>query len=221
MRTQSNDTDPTFERIQIAGLRRLTPCQRFQMANSLTRGVFTLSCRATSGASMTTWMRMQLPCSGCVCYTETTWRIGYPSTLIATPPDQQVISPDWVPVLEPVISAFDALGVPYLVGGSLASSAWGLPRSTQDADLVADLQLQHEDLFVARLQNDYYIDASMIRDAIARHSAFNILHLDTMLKVDVFISSVPRLMTRHFSVPGPRGWMRPTRNEFCSPHRKT
>ncbi len=43
MRTQSTDTDPVIERIQVAGLRRLTPTQRFQMANRLTRSVFTLS----------------------------------------------------------------------------------------------------------------------------------------------------------------------------------
>jgi hypothetical protein len=98
-----------------------------------------------------------------------------------------MIPPDWVPVLEPIISAFNALVVPYQVGGSLASSAWGLPRSTQDADLVAGLQLQHVDPLVARLQDSYYIDASMIRDAIARQSSFSLLHLDTMLKVDVFI----------------------------------
>src|SRR5215212_1418711 len=44
-----------------------------------------------------------------------------------------MIPPDWAPVLEPIISAFNGLVVPYQVGGSLASSAWGLPRSTQNA----------------------------------------------------------------------------------------
>jgi len=43
MRTQSSDTDPAIERLQIAGLRRLSPGQRFQMANRLTRSVFLLS----------------------------------------------------------------------------------------------------------------------------------------------------------------------------------
>jgi hypothetical protein len=98
-----------------------------------------------------------------------------------------VTPPDWVPVLAPILRAFNALGVPYLVGGSLASSAWGLPRSTQDADLVAGLQLQHVDPIVDRLQDSFYMDASMVREAIARQSSFNLLHLDTMLKVDVFI----------------------------------
>lgn len=45
MRTQSSDTDPTIERMQIEGLRRLSPGQRFQIANNLTCNVFTLSWR--------------------------------------------------------------------------------------------------------------------------------------------------------------------------------
>ena len=41
--------------------------------------------------------------------------------------------------LLPVIEAFNRLGVPYYLGGSLASSLYGVARTTLDADLVADL----------------------------------------------------------------------------------
>jgi hypothetical protein len=98
-----------------------------------------------------------------------------------------MIPAEWGRVLRPVIQAFRSLGVPYQIGGSLASSAWGLPRSTQDADLVADLRPEHVASFVAQLLDQYYVDALMIHDAIRQHSSFNLLHLDTMLKVDVFI----------------------------------
>jgi hypothetical protein len=98
-----------------------------------------------------------------------------------------MIPAEWGRVLRPVIQTFGSLGVPYQIGGSLASSAWGLPRSTQDADLIADLQPGHVASFVAQLQDQYYIDDLMIHNAIRRHSSFNLLHLDTMLKVDVFI----------------------------------
>ncbi len=95
--------------------------------------------------------------------------------------------PDWVPALRPLIQAFDALGIAYQIGGSLASSAWGLPRATQDADVVADLRAEHVAPLVARLQDEYYIDDQMIRDAIRHHSSFNVLHQPTLFKVDVFI----------------------------------
>lgn len=89
--------------------------------------------------------------------------------------------------LEPVGRAFDALGVAYRVGGSVASSALGTARSTLDIDLVADLAQEHVAELVRMLEPDYYIDASMIRDAIYRCDSFNIIHLATMMKIDVFV----------------------------------
>ncbi len=86
-----------------------------------------------------------------------------------------------------VTETLERLGVPYLVGGSLASSLHGTPRATQDVDLVADLRLQHVPALVAALEETFYVDHEMIRDAIARRSSFNVIHLETMFKVDVFI----------------------------------
>src|SRR5260370_22291325 len=91
-----------------------------------------------------------------------------------------------VPII-PLVDACEQLGVSYYIGGSVASSAYGLPRTTIDADLVADLRIEHVRPLVQQLQNAYYIDADMIRDAIKHRSEFNIIHFETMLKVDVFI----------------------------------
>lgn len=81
----------------------------------------------------------------------------------------------------------DDLGVPYLVGGSLASSLHGVPRSTQDADLVADLREEHVSPFVAALAKRFYVDEERVRHAVRRRSSFNVLELATILKVDVFV----------------------------------
>jgi hypothetical protein len=89
--------------------------------------------------------------------------------------------------LDPVADAFEALGVAYRVGGSVASSAFGIARTTLDIDLVADLQFAHVAPFVERLQAEYYIDGDMIHDAIRRRTCFNVIHLGTMVKVDVFV----------------------------------
>ncbi len=77
--------------------------------------------------------------------------------------------------------------MPYLVGRSLASSLHGTPRATQDVDLVAALRLQHVSALVAALEETFYVDHEMIRDAIARRSSFNVIHLETMFKIDFFI----------------------------------
>jgi len=89
--------------------------------------------------------------------------------------------------ITPVIEVFDQLGVLYHIGGSVASSIYGILRATIDADLIADLRLEHIRPLVIRLQTNYYIDEDMIRDAIKRRGSFNVIHLDTMLKVDIFI----------------------------------
>ncbi len=89
--------------------------------------------------------------------------------------------------ITPVIEVLEELGVPYHIGGSVASSIYGILRATIDADLITDLHLEHVRPLVIRLQTDYYIDEDMIRDAIRSRSSFNLIHLDTMLKIDVYI----------------------------------
>src|SRR6266704_3285473 len=74
--------------------------------------------------------------------------------------------------ITPVIEVFDQLGVLYHIGGSVASSIYGILRATIDADLIADLRLEHVRPLVTQLQTDYYIDEDMIRDAIRRRSSF-------------------------------------------------
>jgi hypothetical protein len=73
------------------------------------------------------------------------------------------------------------------VGGSLASSLHGIPRSTQDADVVADMKPIHIEPFVKALESEFYVDADMIREAVNKRSSFNVIHLETMFKVDVFL----------------------------------
>ena len=86
-----------------------------------------------------------------------------------------------------VTGVLERLGVPYLIGGSLASTLYGMVRTTQDSDIIAEMQLEHIQPFVSALEADFYIDQEMIAESIQRNSSFNIIHRDTMFKVDVFI----------------------------------
>ena len=69
-----------------------------------------------------------------------------------------------------ITGVLENLGVAYLVGGSLASSLYGQPRSTQDVDVVADLRPEHVAPLVAALSDDFYLDEPAIRDAVERRS---------------------------------------------------
>jgi hypothetical protein len=97
-----------------------------------------------------------------------------------------MICPVWTVALS-VIDVLEALGVPYHVGGSFASSIHGLPRQTRDIDLVADLPLLAVPSFVARLGRDFYLDDEAIRRAIERRTQFNLIHLASGFKVDIFL----------------------------------
>ncbi len=98
-----------------------------------------------------------------------------------------MISGDIIAAVGPVVAAFETLGVSYRIGGSVASSALGVPRSTLDVDLVCDLPFGKVAPFVAALDRDFYADGDMMTDAIRNQSSFNLVHLATMLKVDVFV----------------------------------
>src|SRR5688572_29678919 len=65
-----------------------------------------------------------------------------------------------------VVSVFDALGIEYLIGGSVASSVFGEPRQTMDADLVACVLGRHAQPFVDALSNEFYADLGAILSAI-------------------------------------------------------
>jgi len=90
-------------------------------------------------------------------------------------------------VLKPFIKVLNKLSISYYIGGSIASSVFGLPRSTMDIDIVADIQSFHISDLRQNLESEFYIDEDMIKEAIDRFSSFNIIHLETAMKIDVFI----------------------------------
>ena len=98
-----------------------------------------------------------------------------------------MIQPDLLAAVSPVVDALEQLEVAYSVVGSLASSAHGIARASIDADLVADLQARHVDAFVRLLEEGYYVEREAARSAVERRSLFNLVHLATMLKVDIYL----------------------------------
>ena len=95
---------------------------------------------------------------------------------------------DLIAALRPVTEALEALGVRGYLGGSIASSAHGIARASLDADLIAELELEHVDPFASHLESSYYVPIDHMRAAVAERRSFNLIHLATMFKVDVFVS---------------------------------
>jgi hypothetical protein len=85
------------------------------------------------------------------------------------------------------LQALKQIGVNCRVVGSMASSELGQSRTTWDADVVAALELRHVQPLIAALGTAFYADEELIREGIQNGSSFNLIHLETALKVDVFM----------------------------------
>ena len=101
--------------------------------------------------------------------------------------------------LRHMVGILEALDIPYLVGGSVASVALSEPRSTNDVDIVVDLREENVVDFLIALEDDFYAEEEMIRDAISLKSSFNLILLRTMIKVDVFVCEANAWTESEFS----------------------
>jgi hypothetical protein len=78
------------------------------------------------------------------------------------------------------------LGIPFLIGGSLASSIHGIPRTTLDVDLVVELLPRHAEPLAGRLRPEFYTDADMIARALETGRAFNLIHIASGYRFGLF-----------------------------------
>jgi len=87
-----------------------------------------------------------------------------------------------------VTEVFDSLGIVHTIGGSIASSFAGEPRSTADIDIIAAIEEAHIPAFVSAVATDFYVDDAALRRAVRERTSANLIHQATQLKVDVFVA---------------------------------
>lgn len=144
-------------------------------------------------------------------------------------------------LIDPISLALDVakilneLDIPYLVGGSVASSLMGEMRATEDVDMVADLPMEKMMPLIQVLQPRFYVSEDAVRDAIRYKRSFNVIDNESLGKVDIFIlkddpfpqtefqrrrSQLVRNPDRMLVLPTPEDiilqklvWYRMTRNE--------
>jgi hypothetical protein len=93
--------------------------------------------------------------------------------------------------LREITSALNRVGIRYAIGGSLASSARSIWRTTLDVDLVAAIAPSQAEAFVQSLGKDWYADVDEVRNSIAAGRSFNVIHMRNVQKVDVFPAREP------------------------------
>ncbi len=91
-----------------------------------------------------------------------------------------------IEVIVLVTQRLEALNIPYFIGGGIASISYGEPRLTDDADLVIRLFPFAVPRLVKAFEADFLISADTVQDALARHYAFNLIHLATAFRFDFY-----------------------------------
>jgi hypothetical protein len=87
-----------------------------------------------------------------------------------------------------VIGILERAGVPYMLTGSFASSYHGVPRATQDIDVVISPTAEQIKALIAALpETDYYVDEEAAMDAQKRQGQFNVIDFATGWKVDLIV----------------------------------
>lgn len=96
-------------------------------------------------------------------------------------------NPQELIILESFTDILQQLDIAYAIGGSMASSIYGKVRFTEDADITVEPFGDQADRLIELLSSDYYISKEAVYQALKQQASFNVIHLDSAFKIDVFI----------------------------------
>jgi len=98
-----------------------------------------------------------------------------------------------------IASRLDSAGIAYMMTGSMAMAIYSIPRMTRDIDLVVELEPVDVDKIVNLFSEDCYIDRDTVRQAVDKHSMFNIIHNEWVVKADFIIRKNEEYRREEFS----------------------
>lgn len=74
-----------------------------------------------------------------------------------------------------------------MLTGSMAMNYYAQPRMTRDIDLVVSLVFEQIDLLISLFETEYYVDRQAVARAITQRSMFNLIHNETIIKLDCIV----------------------------------
>ena len=116
-------------------------------------------------------------------------------------------------VLKDVCERLERIGVAYMLTGSMAMNYYAQPRMTRDIDFVIEVEPAHSAKLVAAFESDYYVPREPLEQAIATRGMFNLLHLDSVIKVDLVVRKDDPYRRLEFerraliALPGFKAWI--------------
>lgn len=90
-------------------------------------------------------------------------------------------------ILKDFTDILESLGIIYAIGGSVASSIYGKVRFTQDTDMTVEPFENKADEFFRLVRSKFYISSDAMRQSLKLKSSFNVVHLESAFKIDIFI----------------------------------
>lgn len=92
-----------------------------------------------------------------------------------------------IDVVRDVSAKLEAAGIAYMLTGSMAMNYYAQPRMTRDIDLVLAATPGDVDLILDVFGADYYVSKEAVQHSIAGESIFNLIHNESVIKVDCII----------------------------------
>jgi hypothetical protein len=184
MRTLAEDTSPEMEAVLIGLLRKRTPQQKLASMmglRDLAKRLMLNNLRSQFPQATENELRYQLNlrCFGRV-LTDQAFSIKKAQTYGETKMLNEI------QIIALVAKRLEETKIPYYISGGIASINYGEPRLTNDADIVIRILPVHIQKFVKAFEADFVVSADMVQDSLARKYAFNIIHIDTAYKIDLY-----------------------------------
>lgn len=182
-RTQSIDTSIEAEQVQFKLWRKMTPSQKESLFKRIAKRGSTLALagsksqfpNASQDIVRQQYIRKRLGEKWANFLSSLKYR-----------GDLMIEDPIWL-ALE-LASILNSLDIPDYVGGSVASSLQGEVRFTQDLDLVVNIQASQIQPLIKAIADQFYISDIAVEQAVNRKTSFfNVIHLTTTEKADIFV----------------------------------
>jgi hypothetical protein len=90
-------------------------------------------------------------------------------------------------IVRDVSQRLDHAGIAYMLTGSMAMNYYAQPRMTRDIDMVVELAAADANKIIDLFRPDYYVSEEAVRDSISAESTFNLIHNESVIKVDCIV----------------------------------
>lgn len=102
-------------------------------------------------------------------------------------------------ILRDVSTKLDSAGIAYMLTGSVAMNHYAMPRMTRDIDFVVLLDESDAKTIVQLFETDYYVPVATVTRAIARRSMFNLIHNESVFKIDFIVLKAEQYRQEEFA----------------------